>query len=336
MLIFVIKVEPNKQYLFRGIGANAGQPLEIRIGGHKLHVVATDGSPIKETQVDSLIINGGERYDFYINTKGSDNSNNYFIMVKTLETRDENMKEISQDNFGLAILKYSNVISTSALCGEACQPCVSSSNCTKLNCPFWPNPTDGFYRCINVDRTHSVSIPDVDMSLLKRNYTKEEFEEHFFNFHFSGKTSLRSSINGKRFVLPSIPLYLKTNTEPLLTTCSPICYVENQTCECTHMVQLGMNKVIQFVLYNMGSGAGPEGNPHPVHLHGHHFYVIRTGYPSYNVNNSIYAVSNHDLTCLNDQQLCSESSWRDSSWKMGNIPQANLVNLIDIFLFVSE
>ena len=39
-------------------------------------------------------------------------------------------------------------------------------------------------------------------------------------------------------------------------------------------VEIGTNKTIQFVIYNMGSGAGIEGNPHPVHLHGHHFAVL--------------------------------------------------------------
>lgn len=68
------EVEPNKRYLFRVIGANAGHPLEIRVGGHKMTVIASDGNKIKTDntkEVDALIVNSGERYDFYIHTKAT-------------------------------------------------------------------------------------------------------------------------------------------------------------------------------------------------------------------------------------------------------------------------
>jgi hypothetical protein len=276
--------------------------------------------------VDSLIINGGERYDFYINTKGNDNKMNYFITVRTLETKDGNFSEIAADNFGLAILKYSNVNSSNITCGDACQPCNRTNNCTKLNCPFWPNRNEGLYRCITVDQMRSTNIPESDADLLLRNYNSDNFEERFFNFHFSGSSAQRSSISGKRFVMPSIPLYFKKNTESLLTSCAANCFVDNQTCECTHQETIGTNKVIQFVFYNMGSGAGVEGNPHPVHLHGHHFYVIHVGFPTYDADNFNYERSNQDLTCSSDSQVCSMSTWRNSSWTLGNLPAANLVD----------
>lgn len=234
------------------IGANAGHALEIRIGGHKLHVIATDGNPIKTIEVDSLIINGGERFDFYIVTKGLENRLNYFIVVRTLETKDDNFKEITADNFGLAILKYSNVKSDKVACSDACQECSLKNHCTKLNCPFWPNESDGAYKCIPANKMRSTNIPESDSDLLENNYTPSNFEEHFLNFHFSGSTSLRSSINGKRFVMPSIPPYFRSDLNSVLKSCSPHCFKEDESCECSHKLQISTNKTIQLVMYNMG------------------------------------------------------------------------------------
>lgn len=243
------------------IGANAGHPLEIRIGGgHKLHIVATDGNPIKTIIADSLIVNGGERFDFYIQTKtrlaGASQQQqqlgNYFIVVRTLETKDDDFNELSVENFGLAVLKYSGTQGQeAATCGDACQPCHHSS-CLKLNCPFWSKPNEGAYRCVPVSEMRSRSIPDADLELLAPNYTPDQFEEHFFNFHFAGSPSLRSSINGKRFVMPSIPPYLRHDHNSVLTACSPRCSNGLESCECSHKLKIGTNKVIQFVMYNMG------------------------------------------------------------------------------------
>lgn len=306
------------------IGSNAGHPLEIRIGGHKLYVVASDGNPIKTIETDSLIVNGGERFDFYIKTKSSANMN-YFIVVKTLETKDGNFKEIWADNFGLAILKYKNAKLSKITCSNACQKC--NNKCVKVNCPFWPNENDGFYKCINVNKFQSTNIPKADHELLKNKYDdSNSFEEYFFNFHFSGSSSIRSSINGKRFVMPSIPQYFRTNTNSVLTVCNPTCFGGNQTCQCTHQVKIGLNKTIQFVLFNMGNGAGIEGNPHPAHLHGHHFYVVHVGYPTYFPGNYTYNKPNQDLNCNDDTEVCSKGAWRNESWKFGNIPNANLVD----------
>lgn len=76
----------------------------------------------------------------------------------------------------------------------------------------------------------------------------------------------------------------------------------------------------------MGSGAGPEGNPHPVHLHGHHFYIVKTVFPSYNPVNYTYSGQNQDLTCTSDLDVCTKNTWRNSSWSMGNVPGMNLVD----------
>lgn len=303
---------PNKRYKFRVIGANAGHPLEIRVGGHKMYIIASDGNAVKVTESDSLIINGGERWDFYINTKGSSNQNNYFITVRTLEKRSYDFKPLAFDNYGLAILKYQNVSTNTAICDDACSLCEAGTRCIKVNCPFWSNTEFDPYKCIAIDDLESVEIPESDKDLLLNSYTASEFQEYFLTFHFAGSSSQRSSINGKRFVMPSIPSFLKLDADSVLIKCNRTANVT----DCTHTLQLETNKVTQLILLNKGNGI--DGTSHPIHLHGHHFYVVYMGYPLYDTNNYTLIEENNDTICASAD--CDDAKWRDESWKLGNVP----------------
>ncbi len=56
--------------------------FKFSIDDHKLHVIATDGHDVIEYCVDSIIINSGERYDFYI--VADKPVDNYWVRAKTL------------------------------------------------------------------------------------------------------------------------------------------------------------------------------------------------------------------------------------------------------------
>ncbi|CAF0817757.1 unnamed protein product [Didymodactylos carnosus] len=245
----VFTVKPNKKYLFRVIGANAGHALEITIGGHKMTIVASDGK-----------------------------------------------------------------------------------KCRKVNCPFWPSQNDGPFDCISpgLYKSLSSSIPESDrIDMFKNQYKKEEFEEHFLNFHFSGSTSQRASINGRQFILPSYPPFFEKDFDKAIVPCRNSC-IEESTCDCTNKLKIGTNKIIQLIIYNMGKGAGIDGTAHPVHFHGHHFYVVAMGYPTYNYTNHRYKSSNTDINCKNEtNSFCNYAGWSNKYWSLGNIasiPIANLVN----------
>ena len=314
-------VEPNKKYLFRVIGANAGLPLEIQIGGHKMKVVASDGNKLKTDNldnVDSLIVNSGERYDFVIDTTNFDTKQNYFIVVKTLETKKYDFTALSTRNFGVAVLKYNTI--KKAICSTACVECSPSAKCKKANCPFAPTIEENNknYQCISIGDMKSASFDKSDTDMLGLRYSKEEFEEYFFNFHFSGSVSQRSSINGRQFVLPSVPPFFKKNPLDALTDC--IC--PEPTCTCSHKKSIGKNKIIQFNIFNMGTGAGIDGTAHPVHIHGHHFYVVAMGYPKY-ISGTFgnFMENNKDINCRNNE-TCINATWADNDWLMGGVSGA--------------
>ena len=321
------KVEPNKQYLFRVIGANAGLPLEIQVGGHKMKIVASDGNKLKSdniNDVDSLILNSGERYDFVINTTNIDSTKNYFIVVKTLETKKYDQTPLLTRNFGVAVLKYTT--NTNAVCSNACVECNAPKKCKKANCPFSPTikENSNLYQCVSIAGMESSNFNKADNDMLKLRYNKTQFEEHFFNFHFSGSISQRSSINGRQFILPSAPPFFKKNPLEALTQCT----CPGLTCTCTNMMKIDRNKIIQFNIFNMGTGAGIEGTSHPVHIHGHHFYLVAMGYPKYKADNYLFLENNNDIACKNDE-LCVNATWSDSEWLMGNINKAQYTNLLN-------
>ena len=208
-------MEPNSNYLFRVVGASAGHPLEISLPGHKMTVIASDGNEIDPiSNVDSLIVNSGERFDFYIQTKDYIDRKNYIIIVRSLESLDFNFKPLKVRHAGLAILRYKGADSKQFSCGDTnCEPC-NYNGCRTVNCPYWPDKADGKYECIPPGSFKSKSnTPNEDRDLMETKYKPgTEFEEYFLNFHFAGSVAQRSSINGRRFMMPSLPLFFKKDT----------------------------------------------------------------------------------------------------------------------------
>lgn len=81
---------------FRIINASSTYAFRFAIDGHKLSVIATDGALTKPLEVDSLIIDVGERYDVIV--KADQPAANYWIRAKTLEE--------DKEDHALAVLRY--------------------------------------------------------------------------------------------------------------------------------------------------------------------------------------------------------------------------------------
>lgn len=63
---------------------------------------------------------------------------------------------------------------------------------------------------------------------------------------------------------------------------------------------------------------------HPVHLHRHHFQVLKIAYPLFDPETGNSTAFNPDIRSLNEQ--CTKATWADPSWINGNNPDVNLVN----------
>lgn len=101
-----------------------------------------------------------------------------------------------------------------------------------------------------------------------------------------------------------------------ITTYFDVSYLFGQTL-CLIQLITCINKICCFFSGNIKV-------VHPVHLHGHHFHVIKIAYPPFNPETGNSTAFNPDIRCLNEP--CTRATWADPSWINGNIPGVNLVN----------
>ncbi|XP_066265508.1 uncharacterized protein [Branchiostoma lanceolatum] len=305
----------NKTYRFRVISAAMVFPFRVSVDQHELTLVATDGNMIREQRAESFIINTGERYDFYITTNQP--AGNYWIRADTIELHEDG-NAVTRQHHTEAILHYEeapDVEPTSQR--KSCTD--DNDNCTVVNCPF-RQYGDASIECLPVHElrspvNQSVPLPE----------SADKFEEHIINFHFAGSDKnpgQRSSVNGHRFVPPSSPPQV-TGDEGLMPCTDELCGGEKY-CDCSYHVTITPGNVVQMVLYNMGSGAGLAGTAHPVHIHGHHFYVLDMGFPEYE-SNGRYKSQNPDIDCGTSDR-CNMKRWLDQAWEGGNKPGLNLLD----------
>ncbi|WAR25857.1 LAC25-like protein, partial [Mya arenaria] len=90
--------------------------------------------------------------------------------------------------------------------------------------------------------------------------------------------------------------------------------------KCTYIVELPKDKVIQLIFTNLGTGSGWS---HPVHLHGHTFFVMKMGFGTYDETNGRLINDTTDIMCTDLNNFCTDLRWTDSSWTGGNIPDLN-------------
>ncbi|XP_060086242.1 uncharacterized protein LOC132565610 [Ylistrum balloti] len=289
----------NKWYTFRVISAATLYPFLVYVTGHpKLTLIASDGFALQEMVVDAFVINPGERFDFKIFTNSTDG--NYMLVAQTLENKQFHIAE--------AIIHYRNAPVELNPGRPAALSCSMGTKCIIFNCPYL-SPISGGESCktFNDARTDDFNSKPEDVTNID--------EEHFFNFAFPGEVGdTPASVNGRQFVPPIAPLYSQPND--LTTACSPNC-ADNNLCACTYTQEIQNGRVYQFTLTNLGNGKGWS---HPVHLHGHSFYVMKIGFGKYN-STGVLVGSTPDISCdIGSKGFCNNPVWANETWRGGNVP----------------
>ncbi|OWF49127.1 L-ascorbate oxidase [Mizuhopecten yessoensis] len=294
------EVMRDKWYTFRVISAATLYPFLVYVTGHSnLTLIASDGFAIQELVVNAFIINPGERYDFKIYTNQTDS--NYMLVAKTLEKGRFHVAE--------AIIHYMNArinVNPAALLAAAALSC--SPNCIYFNCPYQSlSNKDGTCLTYNDARTNDFNSRPEEVATID--------QEFFFNFAFPGEDGFRpGSVNGRQFVPPVSPLF--SQPEGLTTACAANC-ADNNLCTCTYTQEILNGKVYQFTLTNLGNGKGWS---HPVHLHGHSFYVMKMGFGKFDSKGVLYD-STPDISCnIGSKGYCNNPVWANATWNGGNVP----------------
>ena len=319
-------VSPNKQYRFRLIGAQSAYAFKFSIQDHLLTVVATDGYPIKPIRdVKYVIDNTGERYDVVVDTNRDVQSNNilkYWILAETLErefTGNEAFHSPLSEHKAEAILQYDTNQASELPIQEPSQTwnCTRDSPCRVVNCPFASNSfTESIlnYNCINVHEFESGPPQSVPLSIHAPSIIDNTL---FYNFDFYGEKSTNaSSVDGINFRYPANPPVVdherfEANKDDYICPgrgCPHrLLNPDVPFCTCTHQIDLSKvaeGDAVQIVISNINTLANNNGvklaklgSSHSIHLHGHSFYVVKTGYPEYKPDGTIGAF-NRDLECI--------------------------------------
>ena len=311
----IFTVDPGQVYRFRIIGAINNYAFRFSIDEHSdLWVVGTDGHWVQPVPVNYIALQSGERFDFLLITKTSPPKNDYWMRAEALEidlpedtsTVDPPYR-LMLDRAAEAILHYSGAsLPTSRdymRIKENSQPINSTcSPCKVMNCPWNIHSSYGL-ACTYVDSLRLL-LPSPESILPKA--TPDE--EIFFQFGTEGMGSL-SSVNGRRCLFPSVPPKLTVDDQEFQeifdreyckrTDDPDVCYnvataLTNEYCWCVYMKSLEYQKSYRLI-YTV---AGPMGTfSHPVHMHGHSFFVVKIGLPPIDSRTGFVSCFSDDIEC---------------------------------------
>jgi FtsP/CotA-like multicopper oxidase with cupredoxin domain len=297
----VYDVAPDEVHCFRVIAGQEGESLRLSVDQHELVAFASDGHDFDPVNVQSIILNAGETFDFAVKTVAS--AGNFWIRAQTLE--------VAYNHSALAILRYAGAPQVDAL--STSRSCTQSSRCTVLNCPFPAYPPSSFTDCLQMDQLRNADPNDV--------VPTDDVVEHFFKFAFE------PAINNRRFVDPSAPPLTQPEDADMVP-CPDDCDTRvfpQQPCECTHFKSIPFNKTVQIVAMNLGIGAF---GLHPLHLHGHSFHLLKIGYPPhYNDTGAVcrWPAGTPHPSCMQSEDIESGkgTDFATARWKNDTVPSLN-------------
>ena len=319
----VFSVDPGQVYRFRLIGSINNYAFRFSIDEHQLWVVGTDGHWVEPLPADYIALQSGERFDFLLITKPNPTKNNFWMRAEALEI---DMPEgtnpatdppyrLMLDRAAESILHYNrpgaslptsaDYVSIKENSVPVNSTCSSSRPCKMINCP-WNIHRAYNWECTYVD-SFKLLLPSPEYILPKA--TPDHV--HFFQFGTEGVGAL-SSVDGRRCLFPSVPPKLTVDDQEFQEIfdreyCknlddSNLCInvrttVSNPACQCVYMKNLEYRKSYRFVL----TVAGPHGTfSHPVHMHGHSFFVVKIGLPPINSRTGFVNCFSEDIECDRD------------------------------------
>ena len=181
--------------------------------------------------------------------------------------------------------------------------CSADAPCNAVNCPFSHYKDDLNISCTNADMFEAYE----DVNFTPHVIPPAVFsptETLFLNFGFDGENSTASSsVDGINFRFPTYPPVTEyaqfQSSEDVCPTKG--CDHEKFThCACTQVIDISNmpeDSVIEMIITNRDvNGTNPNGTSHPIHLHGHYFYVVDIEYPELN-DDGQFENANENINC---------------------------------------
>ncbi|KAK3085316.1 hypothetical protein FSP39_001371 [Pinctada imbricata] len=310
------KVNQQEYYRFRVINTGMLFAFRLSVDQHDIQVISTDGNQVKTAGGESIVIHTGERADVMIYADKA--IGNYWIRLETLETENSGGEAILPNQV-LGILSYVGANNSKPTTER--RVCTEENKCKIINCPFERVPDSFNIDCVSIADLRATD-DEIARFPVPRFESEETFQEVFLNFHFSSsaEVAFTSAVNGHNFVPPAAPPQIYPEGDNFTKSCEELDCSDH--CSCTYTVKLDLDKTTQVIIVNMDDAGG--GMPHPIHMHGHHFHVLKIGYPDYDPETGRILQQNPDIYC--ETPSCNKPRWADETWKNGNVDGINLDN----------
>ena len=275
----VFNVVSGMGYRFRVIGAQNHFAYRLSIQNHDLHVIATDGNGafITPITVDYLVVHSGERYDF-IPTRLTPQNTVFWIIAQKIDINETTQMQMTdlEEMPAEALLRYDT---ENPFIWTDLQPMTNEHTCTRGNqCKM--------LNCLT-NSTNEMCIPWTELSSLLpsrndllpdiTNFINSNISDVLFNFAFEGGTG--ASINAKSFEFPTNP-YLcqqhdKDKNEKRETVCSTS---TRRSKKCINVYEIAPSSPYGQVMVFTALRTDNNRTAHPIHLHGHSFYILNVGF----------------------------------------------------------
>ena len=154
--------------------------------------------------------------------------------------------------------------------------CTADDKCLVLNCPFDRYPTRENIKCIKMSEMRRAVAGRNDKP---PDFIPNDSLEYFLNFAFPGEgieKFIPGAVNGRKFMYPGVNSLFQKDGIGAEYDCNKNDCGEDKICHCHYQLTVPYNKTINLIWSNVGSGSGWA---HPIHLHGHSFYLLKMGYP---------------------------------------------------------
>lgn len=293
----VFYVKMGNYYKIRLINTSAYAAFNFSIEGHSLTVTEVDGVDVQNVTAEALEIAAGQRYSFLVHAnpihKSHSNPSRFLIRAKLKE---EFLFTIPNLN-GNKILEATFTEVTGVLEYNANQPDIQSSfeyydyraNSSKL------------LNWANLNFLREVELQALDGKIAPNYFDKQLVLNISFINDKNGVR--RGTFNGNPFHFADGPA-----DEPLLSRMVH----RNLSRSAENLVFTQFGDVIQVVVNNPMLGA------HPIHLHGHHFWVMGQG----EKGDGSFDLKSHKLEnrgYRRDTILVKEGSWLVIRFKADNV-----------------
>ncbi|KAL6317901.1 hypothetical protein AAG906_030808 [Vitis piasezkii] len=282
---FKLTVDHGKTYLLRIINAALQEALFFSIAKHKITVVGTDGSYTKPLTRDYITIFPGQTYDVLL--KANRRPDHYYMAAKTYSEVPIAGNRFYDNTTTTAIVQYRGYYTPSSPPSLPHFPAYNDTNASVQVMASLRSLADVEHPC-NVPLSTSTkliytvsvnSYPCVNNSCEGANGTRSAASINNISFHTPTVDILEayyyniSGVYGDKF--PSVPPLVFDFTADYL----PLLYELPSTG--TEVRVLEYNSTVEIVFQGTNLVAGTF---HPIHLHGHSFYVVGWGFGNFDEN----------------------------------------------------